>query len=260
MDLTGLQFLFKLLTKYEGRPAYLATSFARDFSNASQRNEICQGLGCDGLIDFTREIESVSLLPPGQALLKAEADDIPLAPVELKVLEKIGKSSQPLKPTAISSSTVKAAKRDNILQSFVDRGLVEATTKLKRQRAQVWITPKGKQCVQLLHQYFEDIRRSPNNNQSARGKVNSTQIFQTICSLDRELGTNNYLPIFHLRTKLPSLSREDLDGALYELEQQDAIELDTLQETARYTPEQQSAGISQPVGGPLFFISVSGQP
>ena len=259
MDLTGLQFLLKLLTKYDGRPAYLTMSFARDFSNASQRNEICNSLGRDGLIDFTREIESLSLLPPGQALLNLEADDTPLSITELKVLEKIGKSSQPLKPTAISSSIAKAAKRNKILQSFVDRGLIEATTKLKRQKAQVWITPKGKQCVQRLFQNFEDIRRSPANNKSVNGKVGCGQVFQAICNLDRELGTNNYLPIFHLRTKLPSLSREELDGVLYELEQQDAIELDTLQETSRYTQEQQSAGISQPVGGPLFFISVSGQ-
>jgi hypothetical protein len=72
------------------------------------------------------------------------------------------------------------------------------------------------------------------------------------------LGTDNYLPIFHLRQKLqPPLSREDLDQALYRLEKSNQLELSSLQEVSAYTPEQIDTGIPQDVGGPLFFIIVN---
>ena len=86
-------------------------------------------------------------------------------------------------------------------------------------------------------------------------KPNDEGVLKTIRDLDRELGTENYLPIFHLRQKLqPPLSRHELDSALYRLEEQDLIELSSLQEAIHYTSEQIDAGIPQEIGGPLFFI------
>jgi hypothetical protein len=81
---------------------------------------------------------------------------------------------------------------------------------------------------------------------------------QIIQNLDQELGTGNYLPIFHLRQKLqPPLSREDLEEALYRLEGNDQIELSALVEASRYSKEQINAGIKQRTGSPLFFIKVT---
>jgi hypothetical protein len=83
-------------------------------------------------------------------------------------------------------------------------------------------------------------------------------ILNLIKTLDQELGTENYLPIFHLRQKLqPPLSREELDQALYRLERSNQIELNSLVEAMRYTSEQIQAGIAQESGGPLFFITVN---
>lgn len=85
--------------------------------------------------------------------------------------------------------------------------------------------------------------------------LTDADILKVIRDLDRELGTDNYLPIYHLRQKLqPPLTREELDKALYRLQRHDKIELSSLQEAIAYTPEQIEAGIPQDVGGPLFFI------
>ncbi|WAL60388.1 hypothetical protein [Thermocoleostomius sinensis] len=92
----------------------------------------------------------------------------------------------------------------------------------------------------------------------AADKPSDAEILHLIQELDRELGTENYLPIFHLRQKLqPPLSREELDQALYRLERNDRIELSSLVEAIRYTPEQIQTGIPQEAGGPLFFIVVN---
>jgi hypothetical protein len=62
------------------------------------------------------------------------------------------------------------------------------------------------------------------------------QILQIIEKLDSELGTENYLPIFHLRQKLqPPMSRDELDQALYRLQKIDKIELRGLVHAQDYT-------------------------
>jgi hypothetical protein len=88
--------------------------------------------------------------------------------------------------------------------------------------------------------------------------ISDEEILETIKKLDRELGTENYLPIFHLRQKLqPPLLRDDLDQALYRLQKSDKIDFSTLQEVSAYTPEQIDAGIPQNIGGQLFFLIVN---
>jgi hypothetical protein len=89
-------------------------------------------------------------------------------------------------------------------------------------------------------------------------QISDEEILQLIEKLDRELGTDNYLPIFHLREKLqPPFSRDELDKALYRLQASDRIDLSSLLDPAPYTPEQIDAGILQKVGGSLFFITVN---
>ncbi|MBD2312253.1 transcription factor RcaD [Desertifilum sp. FACHB-1129] len=269
MNTQEIKFLLKLL----GFPEYRALlkefdSFKRD------RNKICQSLNNSGWLDYSREIASVKLLPPGRALLKLEPGQSPLTPNELKVVEQLAKASARVKPSQIKQP--KAVERDAILQRFQERGLIDVETQVKVQKAEVWITPEGLDYLRdefipqagnnpaisltLLGNYLRFLRKSTRATPPTpvSGSLPSDEdILQTIQNLDRTLGTGNYLPIFHLRQKLqPPLSREELDQALYRLEKNDQIELSSLVEASRYSQEQIQAGISQRTGCPLFFIQV----
>ncbi|MDJ0590441.1 MAG: hypothetical protein QNJ72_10650 [Pleurocapsa sp. MO_226.B13] len=155
---------------------------------------------------------------------------------------------------------------------------------------QVWLTDRGKQVLaeeyspkgtnsvlslNLLHNYLSFLRRYPRQSKpeavvNANGdkpfakpeyngkKPSDKEILQTIIDLDSEIGTDNYLPIFHLRDKLqPPLSRKELDDALYRLQREDQLELSSLVEAMHYSKEQIEAGIPQDVGGSLFFLMVN---
>ena len=287
MDSNELKFLLKLL----GCRDYRA-SLAKTFDSIKNKNKLCQDLGTRGLVDYSREIASVKILPPGRALLKMDTTQLPIAPNELKVLEALGKVSAKIAPSKISVKSLKSAERDTILETLRDRGLIEAEIQIKRQKAEVWLTPRGQEFLRddynpkglatisldLLSNYLKFLRKSllaetlsatllqPEtiSNQKPQptpplpiGELNDDLILQTIRDLDREFNTNNYLPIFHLREKLPNLSREQFDQAIYRLQRQDRIELSSLQEGMNYTPEQIEAAIHQEFGGPLFFIIVN---
>jgi hypothetical protein len=200
-------------------------------------------------------------------------------------LEKIGKSSGKTAPSKITVSSLKAPEREAILESLGDRGLIEVEKKLKRTKAEVWLTlqgieylqndysPKGAATISLdlLKNYLDFLRKSlqvkpeppqpPSNGEppiEPTGELSDEEILQTIQKLDQELGTDNYLPIFHLRQKLqPGFSREDLDQVLYRLQKNDQIELRALVHAQEYTDEQVNAGINQRSGSPLFFIKVT---
>jgi hypothetical protein len=108
----------------------------------------------------------------------------------------------------------------------------------------------------------EQVSTLVSDNMESHSNINSNisdeEILETIKKLDRELGTENYLPIFHVRQKLqPPLLRDDLDQALYRLQKSDKIDFSTLQESSAYTPEQIDAGIPQNIGGQLFFLIVN---
>jgi predicted transcriptional regulator len=80
-------------------------------------------------------------------------------------------------------------------------------------------------------------------------------ILQLISQLDRELGTENYLPIFHVREQLKYLfSREELDQVLYRLQANQQIQLKSLEEVIHYSPEYFEAAIPQEKAWSLFFI------
>ncbi|WP_414570358.1 transcription factor RcaD [Nostoc sp. CCY 9925] len=278
METEELKFVLKLL----GFNDYRAELKAFD-SFKTERNKICKALGDRELVDYTREITTVKILPPGQAVLKDPAQ-VPIADKELKVLEQIAKASGKIAPSKITSAK-KAAERDEILQVLSDRGLIEVEKGIKKSKAEVWLTKraieylrddynpnKGVQpaiSLELLGNYLRFLRKTlrmkPEEVSTALPSVNTAdkqisdeEILQIIEKLDRELGTDNYLPIFNLREKLqPPLSRDELDKALYRLQGSDQIDLSSLLDPTPYTPEQIDAGILQKVGGSLFFITVN---
>ena len=241
-------------------------------------------------MDYSREVATVKILPAGQALLKLDSTQLPIDNQELKVLEKISKSSGKIAPSEIKVSGLKSDERDVILKTLSERGLIAAEIKMKRAKADVWLTergikvlrdeynPEGKANIDfnLLGNYVQFLRKNlrvksekvstlvsdNSDNVESYSDINSNisdeEILETIKKLDRELGTENYLPIFHLRQKLqPPLLRDDLDQALYRLQKSDKIDFSTLQEVSAYTPEQIDAGIPQNIGGQLFFLIVN---
>ena len=281
METNELKFLLKLL----GCPNYRSSLSASSFKSITGKEKLCRDLGDRGLVDYSREIATVKILPPGRALLKMSTEQLPITDKELKVLEKIGKSSGKTAPSKITVSSLKAPEREAILESLGDRGLIEVEKKLKKTKAEVWLTQQGMEYLQndyspkgsatisldLLKNYLDFLRKSlqvkpeppqpPSNGEppiEPTGDLSDEEILQIIQKLDQELGTDNYLPIFHLRQKLqPGFSREDLDQVLYRLQKNDQIELRTLVHAQEYTDEQVNAGISQRSGSPLFFIKVT---
>ncbi|NMG18060.1 transcription factor RcaD [Brasilonema bromeliae] len=281
MDTNELKFLLKLL----GCPNYRSSLSASGFKAFKGKDKICQSLGDRELVDYSREIASVKILPPGNALLKLESAQLPITDQEFKVLEKISKAAGKVSPSKIKVSSLKAPEKEAILKTLSERGLIDAESKIKKTKAEVWLTeraleylredysPKGAATIRLdlLNNYLRFLRKSlhskpeevstsaPTSRESAAVTIinlTDEEILETIRRLDRELGTDNYLPIFHLRQKLqPPLSREEVDKVLYRLEEADQIELSTLAEPRDYTPEQIDAGISQISGGSLFFIT-----
>ncbi|MBW4597054.1 MAG: transcription factor RcaD [Brasilonema angustatum HA4187-MV1] len=283
MDTNELKFLLKLL----GCANYKSSFSASIFDSFKGKDKICQNLGDRELLDYSREIATVKILPPGNALLKLEPAQLPITDKELKVLEKISKAAAKVSPSQIKISSLKAPEKEEILKTLSERGLIDAEIKRQRVKAEVWLTergleylredytPKGAATINLdllnnyvrflrksLHDKPEQVSTSAHQSEESSPEtivnISDEDILQTIRRLDRELGTDNYLPIFHVREKLqPPMSREELDKALYRLQASDKIELSTLQEASAYTPEQIDAGIIQNIGGPLFFISVN---
>ncbi|MFM6351767.1 MAG: transcription factor RcaD, partial [Dolichospermum sp.] len=279
-----LKFLLMLLGCDNYRTGFSSNIFKRF---KSEKNKICRDLGELEYVDYSREVATVKILPAGQALLKLDSTQLPIDNQELKVLEKISKSSGKIAPSEIKVSGLKSDERDVILKTLSERGLIAAEIKIKRVNAEVWLTergievlrdeynPEGKANIDfnLLGNYVQFLRKnlrvkseqvsilgSDNieSHSDITSNISDEEILETIKKLDRELGTENYLPIFHLRQKLqPPLLRDDLDQALYRLQKSDKIDFSTLQESSAYTPEQIDAGIPQNIGGQLFFLIVN---
>lgn len=273
-----LKFLLILL----GCANYRSPLSASHFKRFKNKKKICQDLCDRELVDFSREIATVKILPAGSALLKLDLAQLPIRSTEFKVLEKIASAASKITPAEIKGfKSVKADEKQAILNSLSDRGLIEAETQVKKTKPEVWLTqrgidylrddytPKGSATIQLdlLNNYLHFLRKSLHTEPAQEAKERSIEpeshlddeeILQIIQELDREQGTENYLPIFYLRDRVKSkLSREQLDQALYRLQRHDKIELSSLQEAIAYTPKQIDAGIPQEIGGSLFFISVN---
>jgi len=277
METNELKFILKLL----GCADYRTGLSSSTFSSFKGRDKICRDLGERELVDYSREIATVKILPPGQALLKLESADLPITDKERKVLDKLSKATAKIAPSEITF--LKAAERGEILKSLSERGLIASEIKIQRIKAEVWLTEKGIEFLRdeyipnkgvnpavsldMLGNYLHFLRKNLRvESEQVSGSlaisepsdISDEEILQIIQKLDQELGTENYLPIFHLRQKLqPPLSRNDLDQALYRLQRIDKIDLSTLQESSAYIPEQIDAGIPQNIGGQLFFIIVN---
>jgi len=281
MDTNELKFLLKLL----GCPDYrapLSKIKPNSKTSATEGERICRKLHTRELVACSYEITKFKIASPGKALLKLDPAKLPVTPQELKILKACEKET--ITP-GNKKMGIPAAGAQTIIQGLADRGLIQVDKRDKKIK-EVWLTERGKEEMRekydpsgggnititknMLADYLRFLRKSLSSPQpeveqtatvplqGATHKPSDEEIFQTIVNLDRELGTGNYLPIFHLRQKLqPPLSREDLDQSLYRLEGNDQIELSALVEASRYSKEQINAGIKQRTGSPLFFIKVT---
>lgn len=274
MEVVELKFLLTLLGY---PPDYRAPlSALRPTGKLPDRNRACRQLCDRGLIDVSKSILRFKLAPPGKALLKLDPAQLPISDEELLILKA---SAAGTVTPGQALPGIPANERQVILEGLDERGLILAETQIK----DVWITqagqtylhyeylPKGNPTLSLnlVANYIAFLRRaSAQTDQSdlspmqdlrwkKSAKPTDAEIIQLIRTLDHELGTENYLPLFHLRQALqPPLSRDELDQALYRLQRRDEIELGALQEAIAYTREQVEAGIPQDIGGSLFFISI----
>jgi DNA-binding MarR family transcriptional regulator len=286
MNTDELKFLLKLL----GCENYRSSFGASIFKSFKSKDKLCQDLSDRELIDYSREIAAAKILPPGKALLKLDLAQIPIQEKELKLLEAISKASGKITPSQIKTPSLSTSEKEAILKTLGEKGFIQVETKRKKIKAEVWLTERGIKYLRdeynpnkgvqpvisldLLNNYIRFLRKTLRNDKSeqvpisehthsesttkTKITISDEQILETIKKLDRELGTDNYLPIFHLRQKLqPPLSRDELDQALYRLQRNDKIEFSTLLDPTPYTPEQVDAGIKQNIGGSLFFIIVN---
>lgn len=280
MEVKELKFLLKLIGRenYQGKISELKPNSK---TKVSETEKICRTLCDRELVTCSETITKIKIHSAGKALLKVDTDNLAISDDELKILKAC--ATEPITPG--KTKVTPAKKREELINKLVERGLITATaTKIER----VLLTERGKKTLleeykpqgtnsvlslDLLHNYVRFLRKnlcsgsfqSPitvnkefNNNGGNGKKPADEKILRTIIDLDKELGTNNYLPIFHLRHKLqPPLSRKELDEALYRLQRQDKLELSSLVEAFHYTKEQIEAGIPQDVGGSLFFLMVN---
>lgn len=275
MEVVELRFLLMLL----GYPPDYRIPLAnvRPTEKLSERNRACRQLCDRGLIDISDEVLRFKTSPAGKALLNLDSAQLPVSDVERLAL------NEGLHETVTPGQALKGVpseERQAILSSLTDRGLIQAETRIK----DVWLTDAGQLFLQyecqpqgnptislnLLANYLAFLRRAYAQSMNQDGipstqslrwkkstKPTDTDILKMIQALDHELGTDNYLPIFHVRHSLqPPLSRDELDQALYRLQRNDEIDLSSLQEAIAYEAEQVDAGIPQDIGGPLFFITL----
>lgn len=266
MEIKELKILLKLL----GKPDYrspVGQAKPNDKTSASETRRLCTQLINRTYIESREEIITIKITSTGKELLKLAKEQIPLTAQELKLL-------QTCKESAIAPSKVKikpAPKRDELIQKAVERGFLEIAQK---EIKEIWLTEAGKKFLaqeylpsgagnfeitkKMMGDYLHFIRKTVVTHPELIDKPTDKEILETIKSLNYELGIDNFLPIFYLREKLqPPLSRKELDDALFRLQREDKIDISSLGDAGLYTPERVRAGISQTVGGPLFFIIIN---
>lgn len=287
METIELKFVLKLLgcENYRGKIEHLKPN---DKTRAPQRDKICRNLTEREIVAHSRKVVRFKIQPTGERLLHEEITELPITDEQLTVLKACQKKS--ITPGKLK---LPAAERQTVIQDLEAKGFIKSE---KVEIKEVWLTERGREYLRdevnvsgtgtislnLLQNYLNFSRRGnhhspvpanslqPLFNGSTNGftslsspsesahKPSDQEILHIIEDLDQELGTKNYLPIFHLRQKLqPSMSRDELDQALYRLQRQDKIEMSSLVEAVHYTSEQIQAGISQGGESPLFFIFVN---
>lgn len=268
MTLSGseLKFLLRLLGADNYRAA-INTLKPNAKTSASERDRICMVLCSKGLVDYTYDVSKFAIAPAGRTLLNLDTTSLPVTPLELWTLQAC--RSQTISPGQINRK-VPVSDRQRVIRQLEERGLITVKQTVIKE---VWLTGQGQQFLrddyeatghtaiatgQLLNYYVQFLRKTL-GRPSASSEASAPQdILKLIQTLDQQLGTDNYVPIFHLREKLePPLTRSEVDTQLYDLQRQDKIELSTLQDVSAYSETQLAAGIPQDMGGALFFVSVN---
>jgi hypothetical protein len=274
MENQELKFLLILLNKPNHRSPIGQVKIDKK-NTTSERDKVCRKLQSQELIAYTEEISQFKIAPPGKALLKSDSSDLPITAQELKIIQAC--EQEATAPSKINISPAK--KRNELIEKLETQGLIEIESKKIKE---VWLTEKGQEYLakeyhpsgggnitlsknmmavylKFLRKYLLQLTTQESDLlQIGSEKPTDEEIFQTIISLDRELGTENYLPIFYLREKYqPPLTRDELDSALYRLQKQDKLELSSLVESVLFTEEQIKSGIPQRVGGCLFFLRIN---
>ena len=262
METISLKFLLKLAGKENNR-ALISQIKPNSGTKASERDRICQELIVSKLVDCTQEISKIKSTSAGSAILKSADVEQQLTEQEIKIV-RAGKDQF---VTPGTTNVTPAEIRSQAIAKLSAQGLITTQKKFK----EVWLTDRGKEYLarkydprgggiitlskQMLADYL-DLMRSCLSGKTTKKKPTDIEILNMIKELDLEYNTDNYLPIFHLRKELqPPLSRAELNESLYRLQAEDKIDLSTLAEADAYTPAEINAGISQPVGGALFFIT-----
>lgn len=269
METIELKFLLKLLAFENYRASLSEISLDSNLSTV-EREEICRNLYERGFVACSYEISKFKIAPPGKFLLKQDLNNLPLTQQEIKVLRASAKGK--ITPKEIE---IPAPEQQAVIQSLAERGLIQVKEKHKKIK-DVWLTERGKEYLQyeytpnqsaaiirldLLTNYLLFLRKSfqetcvPLSRQTQ--VISDEQILLTIVELERQLNTNNRLPIFYLREKLhPLIPRKELDSALSRLEASGKIELSALQAVApcAFSSEQINEGIPQNGNAPLFFV------
>ncbi|MBD2068800.1 hypothetical protein H6F93_14920 [Leptolyngbya sp. FACHB-671] len=289
MEVIQLKFLLKLLGQTDCR-APISKLQPSEKTSVSERDKICRQLTDKGIVSHSREIKKFKIEAAGKNLLSQDRSSLPFTEKHFLVLEACKeKSATPGEVKKLSSE-----ERQNLIQELEEKGFIKAEkTRIKEVwltdegyeylRDEHSLTGTSNISLNLLQNYINFLRKAfhnssnlapsgqlnasvpeptligthtaPSDSLSESNKPNDEDILQIIQDLDHQLGTENYLPIFHLRQKLqPPLSRDELDQALYRLQRQDKIDMSSLVEAIHYTSEQIQAGIPQDTGSPLFFI------
>ncbi|NER35610.1 MAG: hypothetical protein F6J93_16725 [Oscillatoria sp. SIO1A7] len=296
MEVTELKMLLKLLG-FEDYRAPVRKIAPNKKTLAVTRDRTCRALAARDLVELTEKVDQLTIAAPGRSLLEQNTAKLPISKEELKVLRVSARGPVTPEETRIPSANREAVIQKLVDRGFI-RIVKKTIKEVRlSQRGLEFLrdeySPSGSQPSYsglMVGNYLRFLRENlpakaksqdaaessaavaekpaPTAEEKATqdsapsaepiSKPSDSEVLQAIRDLDRELGTENYLPIFHLRQKLqPPLSRDELDAALYRLEETDLIELSSLQETIHYTSDQIDAGIPQEIGGPLFFIIVS---
>lgn len=291
MEVRELQFLLKLaaLPGYKGKISELKPTSRTKIADTEK---ICLQLGDRALVDCQEQVTKFKLSSVGKALLELNLEELPLTTTELTILKACSQDIITPQKTKVTPVVRRNKIINSLIErgliTAVNTKIIQVwlTDKGKKHLLKEY-TPQGKNPVlslSLLNNYLCLFRQNnflftvnvpiltntdskllkqktyePTNNYSSKSSENKSisdeQVWQTILDLDRQLNTNNYLPIFYLREKLqPPLSREELDLVLYRLQRKNKLELSSIVNSAKYTREQLKAGIPQNVGGCLFFL------
>lgn len=282
MDIKEFKILLKLLQKedYKSIPSSINPN---EKTKTPETLKWCRQLSNRNFVELTEEIEGVSITSTGKTLLKQQKCPEALTEKDWQVLQFFLNTSKILKPADIKIKGLKAPQRNEIIKKAVQRGFLKVNsykithvtlTQVGQNFLATEYLPRGGNITissKMLEYFLCFLREYWQQNQGSDSDLESKKelrknlpistdekVLHTIIELDKELNTDNYLPIFHLRNKFqPPFTREQLDQSLYRLQSQNKISMDCLVKAAEYSETDYRAGIPTNIGGPLFFIMIN---